>query len=133
MYGSSLRASCFAAAIVAVTQLASAQDTGTAKPPVIHEKKDASGRLITRVVFNPDGTIHHTAIAYGPRASKLTINVDLDAVREPIAQTRETLDEDGRIVEREDMTVTDGVKLKIRTKYNYDAAGRQTTKTEVVE
>jgi hypothetical protein len=132
------RASLAALSLVALMASGTApsqsiEDVGNAKPPVIHEKKDASGRLLRQVVFNADGTIHHLAIIYGPRASKITINVALDAVRDPVAETRETLDEDGRIVEREDMTVTDGVQVKTRTKYNYDPAGRQTTTIEVLK
>lgn len=133
MDGSRLRAICFATAVVVVAQPAIPQDTGKAKPPVTHEKRDPQGRVLSRITFNPDGTIHHMAVAYGPRASKLTVNVDLNAVRDTVAETRETFDEDGRIVKRDDMTVTDGVTVKARTQYTYDAAGRQTTKTDVIE
>ena len=116
------------AALLAV-QPALAQDE--VKQPVTYEKKDASGRLVTRIVFNPDGTIHHSTIAYGPRASKLTIDLDLDPVRDPVAEKREQFDEEGRIVERYEALKQDGTSTKTRTIYSYDASGRQTSRTVV--
>jgi len=101
------------------------------KQPVTYEKKDAGGRLVTRIVFNPDGTIHHSAVVYGPRASKMTIDLDLDQVRDPVAEKRERFDEDGRIVERYEALKRDGTSTKTRTTYSYDAAGRQTSTTVV--
>lgn len=133
MRASALRVGAFAATLLALSQLGVTQDTGSPKQPVVHEKKDANGRLVRRIVFNPDGTIHHMAVMFGPRASKTTVEVDLDLVREPYGEKRETLDEEGRLVERQEMSVVDGVKVRTRTKYSYDDAGRQTTKTDVVE
>lgn len=131
---SGIRACCLAITFTALFQPAMAQQPPNDKQPVVHEKKDANGRLVRRIVFNPDGTIHHMAVLYGLGASKTTIDLDLDQVREPFAEKRETLDQEGRLVEREEMSTVDGQKVRTRTKYSYDAAGRQTTtRTVVVE
>jgi hypothetical protein len=99
--------------------------------PVTYEKKDASGRLVSRIVFKPDGTIHHSSTAYGPRAARLTVEWDLDPVRDPVAEKRERFDEDGRIVERYEALKQDGTRTRTRTTFSYDASGRQTSTTVV--
>lgn len=101
------------------------------KQPVTYEKKDASGRLVARIVFKPDGTIHHSSTAYGPRAARMTVEWDLDPVRDPVAEKRERFDEDGRIVERYEALQRDGAKTRTRTNFSYDASGRQTSTTVV--
>ena len=128
-----LFASCLAATALVASPALATQRADDPKPPVTYEKRDPHGRLLFRVVFNPDGTLHHSGVAYGERAARITVSVDFDMKREPIAETRETYDPDGRIVEREDMTVNDGVEVRTRATYSYDAAGRQTTKIDVVQ
>jgi YD repeat-containing protein len=111
--------------------LAVPQDAGRTPQPVTYEKKDAQGRLLTRITFNPDGTVHRRAVLYGPGAAKLTIDAELDTARVPTSEKRETLDKDGRLVERMEIAVRDGNTVKTRTTYAYDAEGRQTSTTTI--
>jgi hypothetical protein len=119
----------------AVTASASIAQSPSATPgaPVTHERKDDEGRLISRVTFRQDGTLTHLAVAYGPESEKLIIEEDLDQKREAVRRSREKTDRKGRPVEREEMTVEGGRKLTKRTKFKYDAQGRQTAETQVTE
>lgn len=101
--------------------------------PVAHEKKDTAGRVISRVTFRPDGTVTHFGVAYGPEAEKLTVEEDLDQKRDAVRKFREKTDRRGRPVEREEMTMVGGRKVSKRTKFKYDAKGRQTAETQVTE
>jgi hypothetical protein len=78
----------FAFAVASSLKPAITPVSASDKQPVTYEKKDASGRLVTRIVFKLDGTIHHSSVAYGPHAAKLTVEVDLDEVREPVTEKR---------------------------------------------
>lgn len=115
--------------------LAASSGAQTTPPagPVVHERKDDKGRLVARVVFNPDGTIHHTFVAYGSEKARLTIDEDLDLVRKPRHSLRERTDDNGRLVEREEASVKDGKKTVRRTKVRYDAQGRPTSETQITE
>lgn len=126
----SFPAGCLTLVVLFGAETAHPQAADVAKGPVTYEKKDSSGRLLSRIVFNPDGTIRHSAIAYGLRAARIEVEVDLDKVRDPLVSKRETYDEEGRIVEREDMKVLDGQRTTTLTTFTYDAAGNQTTKVE---
>jgi hypothetical protein len=101
--------------------------------PVTYEKKDDEGRLINRITFRQDGTITHVAVAYGPGSETLTVEEDLDPKREAVRRFREKTDRRGRPVEREEMTVEGARRVTKRTKFKYDAKGRQTAETKVTE
>lgn len=101
--------------------------------PVTYEKKDDEGRLINRFTFRPDGTMTHLAVAYGPESETLTVEEDLDPKREAVRRFREQTDRRGRSVEREEMTIEGGRRVTKRTKFKYDAKGRQTAETQVTE
>ena len=102
-------------------------------PSPVYEKKDSQGRLINRVTFRPDGSITHLAMVYGPEAEAMTIEEELDAKREPVRRFREQLDRNGRPVERDETTFADGRGVTRKTKFKYDAQGRQTAETHVIE
>lgn len=121
---------CFALISFAVHSFA---DTPPPSPGVNHEKKDATGRLLRRVTFHPDGGITHVALTYGAEAEKLTLEAELDSRRETVRTYREKVDRRGRPVEREEMTTTNGRKVTRKTKFTYDAAGVPTAETLVIE
>jgi len=52
---------------------------------VVHERKDTKGRIVSRVVFAQDGTIHREVFRYGQGSAKLTLDEDLDGSRAPRA------------------------------------------------
>jgi hypothetical protein len=116
-------------ASAALTQHPSPTPAATA----VHEKKDAAGRVISRITFRPDGTLTHHARVYGEGAEVLTVEEDLDRKREPIRQFREQMDVRGRPVEREETTTVAGRKVTKKTKFKYDAKGRQTAETQSTE
>jgi hypothetical protein len=125
-----ISSACLVVTLVGSTS-ARPQDEAPPKQHAVYEKKDDQGRLLSRVVFNVDGTLRHTAFIYGQRAAKVAIDVEFDRVRDPQKEKRETFDEDGRIVERKETVVQDGQRVKTTTTYEYDAAGRQTIRTKV--
>jgi hypothetical protein len=100
--------------------------------PVVHEKKDDAGRVIRRITFRPDGTLTHHAKVYGEGSEVLTVEEDLDRKREPTRRFREQVDRGGRPVEREETTTVGGRKVTKKTKFKYDAKGRQTSETTQV-
>ena len=101
--------------------------------PVIHEKKDNEGRVINRFTFRKDGTMTHLAVAYGPQSETLTVEEDLDQKRDAVRRFREQTDRRGRLIEREEMTKEGDRAVTRRTKFKYDAQGRQTAETQVSE
>ena len=101
--------------------------------PAVFEKKDAQGRLVSRVTFRADGTLSHFAKVYGPEAETLTVEEDLDPRREPIRRFREQVDRRGRPVERDETTFAQGRSVTRKTKFTYDAQGRQSAETQVIE
>ena len=117
----------------ALVAIARPSDGPPPAPPVNYEKKDDAGRLMSRVTFHPDGAITHLAFVYGPEAEKLTLEEELDAKRDVVRTLREKVDRRGRPVEREEMTMVEGRRVTRQTKFKYDAQGRQTAETHVIE
>jgi hypothetical protein len=101
--------------------------------PVSYEKKDSQGRVITSVTFHPDGTVSHSATAFGQESEKLIAEEELDQKHEPVRRIREKTDRKGRLVEREEMATEHGRRITKRTQFKYDAKGRQTVETQVTE
>jgi hypothetical protein len=89
--------------------------------------------LINRLTFRPDGTVSQVAVAYGAGSEQLTLDEDLDQRREPVRRLREHTDRRGRIIERDELSIANGRKVTKRTKFKYDAKGRQTVETQVIE
>jgi len=81
-----LRSSSATAALVLIlSSLAVAEPPRRDLWPVVHERKDTKGRIVSRVVFAQDGTIHREVFRYGQGSAKLTLDEDLDGSRAPRA------------------------------------------------
>jgi hypothetical protein len=125
-----LRASRLLAVVfLMLSSLAEAQPPSRNPWPVVHERKDARGRVVSRVVFQQDGTIHRESFVYGGGSAKRTLDEDLDASRTSLRRVQETYDEQGRLAEREETSDKEGRRKGKRTIFRYDHAGRQTSET----
>lgn len=122
-----------AAILLILPGLAAAQAPGSDRWPVVHERKDARGRLVRRFVIERDGAIHSETYAYGKDSAKLTLEEDLDPSRVSQRRVREKFDERGRITEREETSDKEGRRKGKRTRFRYDAAGQQTAETTDIE
>jgi hypothetical protein len=119
---------------VATASSATAQQRSPERKPAVHELKDAKGRLLRRVVFNADETLHVVAFIYGARDAMITFDEELDAARNSVKKLKETFDERGRIVEREESSLApDGRRKGTLTKFTYDAEGRRSAETKTLE
>jgi len=122
-----------AATFLILSGLAKAEPPSRNPWPVVHERKDTRGRVVSRVVFEQDGSIHREAFFYGKGSAKLTLDEDLDASRTSQRRVQETFDESGRIAEREETSDKDGKRKGKRATFRYDEAGRQTSETKDIE
>jgi hypothetical protein len=122
-----------AALLAALTTLAVPASPEESRWPVVYERKDGKGRVLSRIVFQHDGTIQRQTFAYGKGSTRLTLDEDLDASRLSVRRVQEKFDDRGRIAEREVTSDKDGRRKGKRTTYRYDAADNQTSETEDIE
>ena len=103
--------------------------------PVL-ESRDASGRVLSRIVLEADGSRHVTSTEYWPESqvARRTVDENADGTGRVTKRVTQEFDEGGRLQERKDVAVdAAGKQQGTRTRYSYDAKGARTETTLPLE
>jgi len=95
---------------------------------------DASGREISRVHSNADGSSQHTSTKYAEGQARTVVREEINPRSRVTQRVVEQYDSSGRLAQRKEVTVdATGREKGQRLSYRYDPDGRPRVTTEVIK